>query len=321
MSFEGYIDYEINLEEISSSINTRISGDTLFGKFCWVYREFYGEYKLIELLEEHKFSPILIFSGIFPKDYVPMPVYIPALSEFSAVKDIDYDLFKAIKKERYLRFKDLEAIFNARVDLEEMQKNIIRPKEIHRIQVSISRNTGTALEEFIFTTTETIFGTDLWVFLRVRKDFLNEKQLNQLLKTMFETGVGAKKSSGKGMYRIKEFCETTKLVPKEKKNAFVSLNRWIPRKDDPTKGYYRIYSKRSKIGGIYSDVGIFQKLPLLMIEEGSWFFTDKIKPYFGRIIEKVDLPIYELKENIIQSCYCLPIYFWIPNEVDFDVEL
>ncbi|MCX7998864.1 MAG: RAMP superfamily CRISPR-associated protein, partial [Leptospiraceae bacterium] len=239
MIFKGYIDYEIILEEISSSINPRISGDTLFGKFCWIYREIYGEDRLRELLREHINNPILIFSGIFPKDYVPMPVYIPTLSEFSAIEYIDYDLHKTLKKEMYLRFDDLEAIFNSRVDLKKVQRNSIRLREIHRIQVSISRNTGTAIEGSLYTTKETRFGTDLWVFLRIRKDFLDEKELNQILKIMFETGIGAKKSSGKGMYRIKEFCKTTRLVPNENKNAFVSLNRWIPSKDDPNKGYYR----------------------------------------------------------------------------------
>lgn len=316
MGFDGYVDYKVILEEVSSSVERKISGDTLFGKFSWVFREFYGNEKLTSLLNEHCIEPIIIFSGIFPKEYLPMPLYLPALSEFQADEENDYDTFKRIKKEKYVNIRHLNNLLSKNGELAEILNKSVEPSSFYRVQVAISRKSGSALEGMIYTTTEVRYGMDLWVFIRLREGFFKNEEISEIINVMFETGIGAKKSSGKGIYRVKGFEKTDLLTPKGNENAFLSLNRWVPREKDPSDGFYRIYSKRARLGGTYSEAGFFQKHPILMIEEGSIFFLKEPKPYYGRVIQNVQLPIYEIKENIVQSCYCLPFYLNISSEGD-----
>lgn len=316
MGFQDYADFCVLLEQVSSQIDRRLSGDTLFGKLSWVFIELFGEGNFQEFLEEHKRVPVVIFSGVFPNGFIPMPVFVPTISEITAQSEKEYEELKSLKKLLYVELDRLKDLFTATKQEFKKSASAVFSKSGQRIHVSISRLDGTALKGMIFSTSESKFATDLWFFMRVKNEFLKKYDLEKILHYMFESGLGAKKSSGKGHFLVKKISDTQVLEPEGKENAFLSLSRWIPSQTDPSNGYFKIYSKRPRIGGIFSEMGIFQKKPILMIEEGSWFYVNELKPYFGKTVESIQLPIYGLNENLVQSCYCLPLYFSAPPEGD-----
>ena len=62
----------------TSSFQTPLHSDTLFGHICWALRYLKGEDELLKFLKtfNNDNSPILLSDG-FPKDYLPMPVLRP----------------------------------------------------------------------------------------------------------------------------------------------------------------------------------------------------------------------------------------------------
>lgn len=308
--FERYRDFVALLKQKTGILQQSISGDTLFGKFAWSLIELYGKEILISVLEKHIKEPVIVFSGLFPKDWIPAPVF--SFFSESLASSADYRTIKEAKKLKFIPINKLNDFLHGPEPSE--LKEIVRMADDlvyfdETMHVSLSRLDGTAIEGKLFSQSEYWFKGEIWLFIRVEESFAKEFELREVLNYMFLTGIGAKKSTGKGCFELIELKETDLLMPEDSHNAFLSLNRWVPNRNDPSEGFYRIYAKNARLGGNFSVAGIFQKKPILMIEEGSWFYTDKQRPWFGKAIERVQLNEAVIEENVIQSTYCLPLYF------------
>lgn len=293
-----------------SSFSRLPSADSLFGKFCWSIVDLYGENKLEKMLSIHLEKPVLLFSSIFPKDTTPKPIG-PFLENNNSDEE-DYTRKKEIEKTAYLPVKDVRKYIEGKII--KINNNIFSLKEEVSVHTAISRNTFTVIEGQLFTLNEKWSETKLWFFVRYREQIFEELSINleYTFDYLFKTGIGQKKSSGKGIYEISSITNNFLLSEDSESNAFISLSKWMPSINDPCKGWYSLKPKIGKLGGNFAHLGISNKRPLLLIEEGSTFFTDLKKPYFGKIATNMSTD-KRIKKNIIQNTLCFPYYLKIPN--------
>lgn len=67
--------YRIELE-LKSALISRLQSDTIFGQFCWAFRNRFGEGENFKNLLS-KDNPVVIFSNGFPSAKLPRPVLLP----------------------------------------------------------------------------------------------------------------------------------------------------------------------------------------------------------------------------------------------------
>ncbi|MEN3013931.1 MAG: hypothetical protein ABDH23_04870 [Endomicrobiia bacterium] len=305
------------LFKINSSVITPLQADTFFGCICWAIRYLYGESSLVEFLETYKEEPPIILSDGYPEGFISKPILKPIT--YDKVVILAEDLFgksrkslmdcilkiKKLRKIKYLHISDFE---NLKENLSEftllkllLNKEQTQPKIFSTLvfRNTINRKTNTVLlEGGLHPSEETFYTTNINIFLKT--EFRPEK-----LKTIFEyiclSGFGRSASSGKGAMEFISI-EETKLPLSKNPNAFMSLSCFIPKKTDPQKGYYQIFTKYGKLGGDYARSRNPFKKPLLMFTSGSVFIDNPVKEYYGGLVEKVCD-----NSNIKHYAYAFPI--------------
>lgn len=306
------------LFKINSSIITPLQADTFFGCICWAIRYLYGESSLVKFLDAYKQEPLIILSDGYPEDFISKPILKPIT--YDEVVNLAKDLFgesrkslidcilkiKRLRKIKYLHISDFESLkenlseFNLLKLLlkqEQTQPKIFSTLVFHN---TINRKTNTVLSEGgLHPVEETFYTTNLNIFLKT-KEFGPEN-----LKSIFEyiclSGLGRSASTGKGAMKFISI-EETKLPVSQNPNAFMTLSCFIPKKADPQKGYYQVFTKYGKLGGDYARSKNPFKKPLLMFTSGSVFIDNPIKEYYGGLVEKVCH-----NSNIKHYAYAFPI--------------
>jgi len=121
---------------------------------------------------------------------------------------------------------------------------------------------------------------------------LQEPGLRDWLKGHFlslgQTGLGKRKSVGKGSFTVIDFEECDIFGYVMEPNAFLSLSNFVPATDDPVLGHYKTFVKYGKLGEEYASSEYPFKRPLLMIQAGSVFLLNgEVKPFYGKMIENI----------------------------------
>src|SRR3989337_52725 len=104
----------------TSSFQTPLHSDTLFGHISWALRYLKGEEELLKFLRAFSDDNVpLIVSDGFPKDYLPMPVLRPLSSEEEETLQKQYKTrldfareMKALKKVSYIQVSAIEMLKN-----------------------------------------------------------------------------------------------------------------------------------------------------------------------------------------------------------------
>jgi CRISPR-associated protein Csm4 len=157
----------------------------------------------------------------------------------------------------------------------------------------INRLSGTTIERSLFTTKERFYGNEEFeAYCKIGDSFSLEK-LRSCLEFINSDGYGKKKSTGKGNIQCMVGSGDPEISSKAT-NAFMTLSNYVPRANDPTSGYYRVFTKYGKLGGHFASSPISGggtpmpfKYPLIMFEAGSVFEVGKAANYYGRIVHGV----------------------------------
>ena len=302
--------YRLIIKPISP-FQTPLHSDTLFGHICWALRYLKGEDELIKFLStfNDNESPIILSDG-FPKDYLPMPILRPLSIEEDEELQRQYRTklefareLKTLKKESYIQISAVEMLKDNLSYYNLYIKHLLGEILLENPQVSDNkpfskadevwhnaknRLTDRVIEGRLFAKKDIFYdeGAELTVY--IEDNYFEQKDLVEIFDFISRSGYGADKSTGRGLFEYKLIDEWD-LPEAKNPNAFMTLSHYHPREGDFKEGFYETSTKFGKIGGHWAsgiDGGPF-KMPLLMLNPGSVFLSDKHKPFYGEIVPNV----------------------------------
>jgi CRISPR-associated protein Csm4 len=285
---------------------TFIRSDTLFSAICSAAQKFYGDEVVSEFIKEGR----LVLSSAFPfyKDefFFPKPLnFYPGIQDYEVIKT--FKKIKFVSKEHLEKiitnvsykgtnyFKKNEAekfILNGcwRTVENKVNKVILEAVENpHIITDRISNSTQ------IFYKTEVFFSKDggLFFFARVSDELINK--FETVLRFLGDEGIGADRSTGKGLFEIEE-AENISLPETKESDLYYLLSLYSPTKVEfanilPRESYYDFEIRKGWISN-----NTFNRKSLRMFVEGSVLrLSNKQKPAgsLHMVLDKkdyVDLP-------------------------------
>lgn len=288
-----------------SSFNYPIQSDTLFGAFCWSYKYLYGTERLEAFLDICMTQkPPIIFSNMFFQNMLPIPLVV-----LNKIKNIDcgndleqYKKLKKINKNSFLPKQIfLQVLEN---NYENVIDNIKTPKlytqtETHNMVNRLDNTVNNIDGSGSLYSIDTYYSkTNFDIYILCENDI---KEYMPVLELMFELGIGGKKSTGKGGFKIigEPIIEQQLIKNFEKANGFIALSNFIPDKIDSINGYYSVISKFPKLDREFANSENPFKKPLTMIQAGSCFYYKIKKDYCGLCLDNVS----NLYKNImINAC-------------------
>lgn len=297
-----------------TSFCSPLQSDTFFGAFCWSYLYRYGEAALNELLQHYKAgNPEIIFSNAFPSGRLPMPIGAGSFrdkKDLSGTKQERYAKYIANKEKDHLKTITLDEFNQVINGAEPPFSGSIRTEEktvSWRNMVSREAYTVESIEGegSLFEVEETYSrgGYDIYIYSTLERNVLE-----CTLKEMFQAGIGAQRSVGKGAFEVEGELEIAdNFVIPEKPNGFVALSNFVPQKQEPTEGYYRMLLKYPKVSYISEEEDSPFKKPLLFLEAGSVFYDQPVKPFYGSCMERIALKGGNVSDQIVIGAYTIAI--------------
>ena len=291
-----------------SSFLTPWYADTLFGSLCWVLYWREGEESFKNFLQEYKSgNPVFVLSDGLPENFLPAPAHL-SLKKIPNPTVEDYQYLKKLKKINWLSLADFNLVRQGNLEIKPNEVKSFKP--FVTLHSSINRFSGTTgeegslfeLEEYVLNSEE-LHSEIISIYLKIKEGW--EEKIFSLFKDLSLIGFGKKKSVGKGSFEIASELEPFNEFDNfNEANGFVSLSNFIPAKDDPTKGFYKIFVKYGKLGGEFTFCGNPFKKPIIMINSGAVFYAkDDIKQFYGTIIEKVSLT----KPEVLHYAYSFAV--------------
>jgi len=301
--------------KILSALETPLQADTIFGHICWAMRYVYGDEELKSFLDSYSVQPPMIISDGMPEGYLPVPIipFGPANEEtnIKQLTKISWVKADSLKKIR-IGFNRSELIKLLELThLETKGKEDGSDKEIISHN-TIDRLTNTAVKPGGFFQEEAEFFDDkeknaMAVYFLINEDIINKKKLDNILFFIEQSGYGQNKSTGRGKFSITSREDTGFFDKSEKYNAFMALSSFCPSKTDPVSGFWDLTAKFGRLGGDFAKYGIPYKRAVTMLKRGSFFITDSVLPYYGRILDNVHQNRPEIKHYAMAMAY--PIQF------------
>lgn len=306
--------YKMVIKPVNSFCSP-LQSDTFFGAFCWSYLYRYGEQALHEFIDRYrKGMPDIIFSNAFPSGRLPMPLGVSAASgneEVLLTKQQRYESYIHQKKKNSFSTITLnefnKAINGMEPDFSDDHGTYESKAVSWRNMVGRDSDTVESVEgQGSLFETEEIYSSgnyDIYIYSKFTIDVLEG-----ILREMFRAGIGAQRSVGKGAFEI--VGKMTKFegfkIP-EQVNAFVALSNFVPRKGDPTEGFYKTFVKYPKVSYISSEEDSPFKKPLIFLLAGSTFYTHSVKEFYGSCVEKVALKKGYISDEIVIGAYTIAI--------------
>ncbi len=255
--------------------------------------------------------------------YLPNPI-IPIKDDGEGkIKDEKIKSFleyKDSKSKKYLPIEQFNAMLNGDESKlktlmaeEEKQNQIYRkegkyyklkqPKytEDLRTSVEISRESFSSKEDQLFSyapqyVEEEIIDskkgeftkTNTVIFIKVLDDEKFGKDsfdCEIILKEVFNTGFGKKKSSGYGEFEVVSLERYTGFTEPEDSNGFITLSNYLPSEEDgitPENSYYDLKIKYGKFG---EELALSEnpfKRPIVFMTPGSCFRSNAEEEFYGR---------------------------------------
>jgi len=289
----------------TSSFQTPLHSDTLFGHISWAFRYLKGEGDLLRFLQAFSGDNIpLILSDGFPKDYLPMPVLRPLFIEeeetlqkqYKSKLDFARDM-KALKKVSYIQVPAIEMLKNDLSYYNLYTKHLLGEILLENPKISKTdevwhnaknRLTDRVIEGKLFAKEDTFYGEGAELNVYIEDIYFERKILCEIFDFISKSGYGADKSVGRGAFEY-NLLDGWDLPEAENPNAFLTLSHYHPKDGDFKEGFYDTATKFGKIGGHWASGidGGPHKMPLLMLNPGSIFFPDTYKPFYGSLIPNV----------------------------------
>lgn len=310
--------YKTTIRPVSSYCSP-LQSDTFFGAFCWSYLYECGEDALNRLIHNYKKrEPEIIFSNAFPKNRLPVPTGMVSSWKDNNILDTKqerYQKYIASKEQKQSATVPLE-LFNKIInggsnDEYTLAESASEPKTDISMgwRNMVCRQTDTVENidgaSSLFETEQyfTNGAFDVYIYSKFDKTLLET-----VLKKMFQYGIGAQRSVGKGAFKMEGGIEVFDGIqyPPEA-DAFIAFSNFIPNKDDPTDGYYKAFVKYPKVSVTDRPGDSPFKKPLIFLKAGSVFRTCNIKRFYGSCIENIALKEGVVSEKIVIGAYTIVV--------------
>ncbi|HAY32510.1 MAG TPA: hypothetical protein DCY06_00115 [Bacteroidetes bacterium] len=317
--------YKLTLSQLSGLL-TDLQSDTVFGHLCWRMKEIYGDDILNEFLNLYKNNnPVFTISdNLFEKEnkvYFPKPIYSISLNKDKTdlIKAEKLKLMCEYKQIKNVKFIDTETLnLFLKGDIDEYYKKLLNSENIKtfddslRTNVQINRETLSAMEGRLFSYSPKYLNSNFEkneqkvnICFLIKK--FNEQEFEyfhceELLKEVFDTGFGKKKSSGYGQFKVEGgLTEYDKIHEPNNSNGFLNLSNYLPSNEDGITDYYYDYHvKYGKLGEQYAQSENPFKKPIIFFKPGSCFKTKDPKDWYGRCTNEKEISDY--KEVIQNGC-------------------
>lgn len=305
--------YKIVIRPVTSFCSP-LQSDTFFGAFCWSYLYQYGEQALQEFLHNYKAGkPDIIFSNAFPAGRLPMPMGINGFSkkqEHLPTKLERYQKYVADKKNAYLSeisLDDFNRVINGETELSSDFRNMELKTMSWRNMVNRETDTVENIEgESCLFEVEQIYSRgeyDVYIL-----SVFDKEKLDRILEQMFQSGIGAQRSVGKGAFHItSELEEFNEFKFPENPNAFVALSNFIPGRGDTADGCYKTFVKYPKVSYVSAEEDSPFKKPLIFLKAGSVFYDQPVREFYGSCMERVALKDGRVSDEIVIGAYTIAI--------------
>jgi len=304
---------------------TPLQSDTLFGEFCWTFSYCYGEERLNGILSTK--TPGIAFSDGIPDGYLPIPLFPMKNISLTNERATDkarklYEDLKEFKKKRYVSKELLLSSANeGELLTEELFKEFQRLNEEERnkkflssyatatktVHVSIDRLTGTSKEGMLFQSTEFFTEKKIAVYVFYNPEVIDREEISEVFRILGAIGFGAKKSWGKGKFKV---VETTDYDLRDgNSDFFISLSTGLPTKEEVKSFYAEFFTKYPKHGREIARPEIF-KNPLILSKPGAVFYPEEKKELYGSLVS------LSVEENHLHSTLVIPLFVEKKNGVN-----
>ncbi len=294
--------------EFKSPLGSLLLSDTIFGHFCWEYRDIFGEDKLKEILKDFEGNPFIVFSDGFVKDTLPMPFLKPkSLKEmkgyFKERFGEDFDYYSNVKRLKKARFVSVDFLENLKDDLElfVLYDYIHKPgtETAHFIRNSVNRVTNT-VQEGLYSTVETFYGEPVDIYVKYDEGRIDKDAIEKVFESIGRFGFGRDKSTGKGRFEVIEVKNEPEVLVRKSAKTFINLSSGIPDEDCEIL-YGKTFTKFGKHGRGPILKNPF-KNPVVLFKSGSVVSFRTEKEVYGRGLSVSVYPGH------YQSAYMLPLF-------------
>lgn len=263
-----------------SAFATPLRGDTLFGQLCWALRLASGEEALVRQLEGYtQGAPFCVLSDAFPAGYLPRP-QLPLFALSADTEDTVLEKRKQYKNRLWLpleKFREpVEEWLHHCASASDIAGHTGWQKARARVHNTINRRTGTTGEgEFAPYTVEEHWyfpGAQLDIYALVDESRFRGEVLEQLLRTIGDSGYGKDAGIGRGRFRV-ELAEPCQLPEQEGGDTWMALAPCAPQGlgYDPAASFWKPFTRYGRHGALAAVSGNPFKNPVLLADTGSVF--------------------------------------------------
>jgi CRISPR-associated protein Csm4 len=279
--------------KLKSGLLSELQSDTIYGHFCWRLKEQLGEDKLAEFLQCYREDkPVFTLSNGLIENFLK---------------------HKEIKTKKFITLEQLNLFLNGETiayedSFEKTEiKSLRTPRLMQdlRVSVEIDRNTFSHKEGQLFSYNPFYVDDeeDQTFFIVLIKILDAEKfisfQCEEMLKSVFETGFGKKKSSGYGQFEVLDLTDYSVFKDPKETDGFLTLGNYLPSANDKIEdGYYEFNVKYGRLGESYSQGTNPFKRPIILFQSGSCFLSKVRNDYYGRMTNRSEITDY--KPNVVQ---------------------
>lgn len=279
--------YKVTLQ-LQSPLVTPLKGDTLFGQFCWAYRELFGNVGLEQLLANYLQKPAVIFSDAFECGYLPRPVYPFAQLEDIISEEQKVNLVnkrKALKKLKWLKadilFQQQKSLSNIMLgvldDSEDCIASSFYSKKNINAHNTINRETSTTgdgiFAPYAVNSTSYEFNNsfDIYVLIETTSN-LNITVIEECLNHIGVFGFGADATIGMGKFKLIGKAVELKLNEYKNITHYMNLSPTVLLENssvDLSESFYSIFTRFGRMGNLNSFSSNPFKQPVVTIDSGS----------------------------------------------------
>ncbi|MBT9173027.1 MAG: hypothetical protein DDT21_01417 [Syntrophomonadaceae bacterium] len=267
---------------------TNWSSDTITGALLWAYYRRFGTEALGQLISAFlKNEPPFVLSSGFPGDLLPRPFIPQPAQQISTLRQIEEG--KKLKKSQWVT---LNVFNNLRQGQPAKPEEITKPLQTEVVlHNQVSRISGSTSEGGeLYTVEEQFLNIKCYqyisIYAYIHPDW--EELLGELFADLGRTGLGARASTGKGVFLVEETAGFPGFADLPDANSYILLGNVTPSVTDPASGYYKLIIKRGRLGEEYAKLPNPFKKPLIMLVAGSVLYSSsQHTKWLGRFIEDI----------------------------------
>lgn len=302
-----------------SGLLSELQSDTIYGHFCWRLKERFGDEKLQRFINSYRDgSPVFLLSDglLIEGNDIRFPIpYLfkkPETQKKKSDKILEFVKRKNSKENKYISLDQLNQFLSSSTyefrnnKKENRADNRPLIEEQLRVSVQIDRRSLSSSEGKLFSYNPQFFREDLSYGILVK--ILDEKafadyECESLLKELFETGYGKKKSSGYGSFEVLAFSPFDNIKEPDDADSFIVLGNYLPGDDDKVEPLgYELNTKYGKFGEQKSQSDNPFKNPMTLLTAGSCFKTSNSRrEFYGRVTDESEISDYH-REAVQFGC-------------------